>query len=219
MGYLNAVGKFGKQRTARVDGYTVNLYKVNSQSHYPMGKQKGLIYHWTAGTYDQCYDAYNLNIVFDPQKGVAHVVKTIKFSQLAQHLWGRNTGMVAITFCSMHRAVNSTSHAGQFPVTPAMLKVGAMVGAEVCAWYDIDPRAKLILPKKKISGSSLVTVGGQIEVPTVTDHATVAKHDGYFPDRWDVNAFMPVIQSQLLTHYDNLKSGKAQFMYKGIVKE
>jgi hypothetical protein len=217
MGYTVALGKFPGYKL--VDGFKVNLLRENSQADEPLGPPKGLVYHWSAGTYDQAFDAYHYSIVFDKAKQKAHVIKNLSVTQKGQHLWTRNSNMLAISFSAMRGAVNTTNHAGLYPVTPEMITAAAKLGAELCAWYSIDPRSALTLPKKKIMGQSLVPVQGTIEVPAVTDHATVAKFDQYFPDRVDVGSFMVPIKYQLNDHYDKLKSKTAEFMYKGIVRE
>jgi hypothetical protein len=215
MGYANAVGK----KAVKVDGKTIYIHRENDQSNRELGPKKALVYHWTAGTYEQCFDAYHFNIIYDKAANKAHAVKNLNTNQLGQHLWGRNTGMLAISFSAMRGAVNTTNHQGLYPITDEMISVGAQLGAELCAWYFINPREFLTLPKKQIQGNNLVTVSGIIKVPTITDHATIAKFDSYSESRWDVGTYMVKVKEQLLTHYDKLKADKAKFQYLGIIKD
>jgi len=224
MGYLNATKLYGKQDSALIDEFNLYLFGENTQASRPLGKPQGVVFHHTAGTYNQCFNGYHFNVVYDVKTQKAHIVKNLTIKQLGQHLWGRNTGMLAISFSSMRGAVNMTNHPGPYPINAAMLQVATIFTAELCAWTSLNPKGNLVLPKKRISGNSLITVpGASITVPVLGDHAIYARHDGYFPSRWDVGGpegeIMKALAPAIATHHDRLKSGKATFEYLGLLKE
>lgn len=223
MGYVNAVKAFGRKSSISVDKFNVFLFDHNDQVKDPCVRPNGIVFHWTAGTYNQSYDGYHYTVVFDTATGRAHVVKNLNLSDKGQHLWGRNSGKIGIAFAGMKGAVNLTNHMGPWPVVQAMQIEGGRLAAEICAWKHIDPRNSRVEPHKVIRGNQLVPTGRTIIVPVISDHYTWAQHDGYQGSRWDVGGLdgriLDDTAEELLKHYDGLKTGRHSFQYLGIIKE
>lgn len=172
-----------------------------------------IVWHWTAGTDASLYDDYHFNVSVDTTKTKAVVFKALQFSEKGQHLWQRNTGTIGFSFCAL------STNAANKP-TPVMVDAGAILTAEVCAWKGIDPRGTIVLPEKKYvaSSDSMSNTGKYIAFPNISDHASFARKDGYYPDRVDIDTLLPVLVKKAQAHYDLLKQGKAKFTYLPIIK-
>lgn len=203
--FIDAVKYFGKATSLTENGTLVSLHAANQQKREPVGKIQGLTLHWSAGSWVGCWDDYHVTVAFDKFSKKAVLVKCLETRAKGQHLWGRNTGMYAISFAAM--ADKST------PVTPEQLQLAGEFAGEACAWFHLDPRGTLTLPKMRAAGSSIVRIPGEIQVPVIHDHAALAKHDLYFPDRWDIDDLLDDVQRIARETYDALKSGKRQFKY------
>ena len=209
--FLDATKLFGPVGTVRqVDfiGMRINLHASNDQRTETHVLPFTLLYHWLASDWDDVHNSYPFCVVHNPATGQVGVVQTLDWDEKPKHLWGRNTGTTAIGFAGMRDARRDSRGnlvMGSRPINDAMLAVGAVLGAEICAWKRIEPRGKVNVPKKRIVGSALVDVPGQrMYMPAVTDHSAYARQDGYPGDRWDVWTLMPVIQENLLIAYDDL---------------
>lgn len=200
-----------KVTSAKLTGtFTASLHYENDQADQDLGKPSRLIYHWSAGTYTQAWDGYHYGIGFDTKTKKAVVLRFLTIDQKGKHLWGRNGGSVGVSFLAM---------ADKHPVTKEQVLAAARLGAELCAWRQIDPRAKETVPQMTCdkSASNIWTTGKQIVMPTVTDHTSYAKQDGYGAWRIDIgDKFVPVYH-ELLAIYDALKAGKDTFQFKNIL--
>lgn len=190
-----------------INGIKFNLLSDNTRGE-SSGVEKHLVNHWTAGTATQLFNGYHYNIT--EVNNEVFVFKTLNRKEKGQHVWGRNTGAIGNTLCCMYNNKKPTDK---------MIDALAILNAEQCAWYNIDPRKQIQLAKKKRTGvNSLVTVSGFINAPTVSDHSFFAKQDGYASDRWDIGDYMKIVYDKCLKYYDELKSGKRQFTFKEIIK-
>lgn len=183
--------------------------KINSQRKDPMGELLGLVMHHSGVQKGIVFDDYHFNIT-EGKDGQVYVFKTLGFNEKGQHLWGRNTGLLATSLCCLAT--------GKDTPTENMIKANAILNAEKFAWKRLN-FGRLILPAKKIFSGNLVNIVGEtITIDSLSDHGSYAKLDGYFPDRWDVGEG---IKNTIITltkkHYSDLKSGKAQFIFKDLM--
>lgn len=209
--------------SGHVDGLSIHVVDENGQKNDPLGTPQGVILHWSAGTYTQCFNAYHFNIVYNPETKHASVVRTLNWKMKGQHLWGRNTGMVGISFCAMADAnppasMSAPAHFGSHPVTDAQVEAAAVLVAEICAWKHLDPSGTITVPQKRISGDSLINTGSTIQAPVVTDHRFYAQHDGYAADRWDIERYMAQVYTKANQYYKELKAHTRQFQFEPLLK-
>jgi hypothetical protein len=192
---------------------TLQLCYENDQKDGDPGTSKRIIFHWSAGNYNQCWDGYQFGVVYDAKTGQAYAVRFLKGNQKGKHLWARNTGSIGISFMAMA--------SGQ-PVTKAQLMVGARLAAEYCAWHRIDPRATETIDQMACdqpNANSIWKTGKMIQMKVVSDHASYAQQDGYGRFRVDVGTGnMNGIMTELLRIYDALKAGHEKFMMLDIIK-
>jgi hypothetical protein len=195
-----------------------NLKRVNSQRDDGnafdsfLNTSYGIVWHWTAGNSTDLYDDYHFNVSTGIDKKPI-VFKTLKFTEKGQHLWGRNSGMIGLGFCAL------STQAGNKP-TAEMIDTGALLTAEICAWKRIDPKGFLKLPGKQqtADGKALYNTGHTVSIPTIADHATYAKSDGYYPDRVDVAEILPILTRKAIAYYDELKKGKRSFVFLSLLQ-
>lgn len=192
MGYFDA-SKHRIPGRIVVDGLTVDLIAKNTQKGMRLGPIKRATIHWTADRYTYAYDDYHYCFVWDKANRKMHVVKMLRLSQMGQHAKLANTGNVGMSFCAM-RGATSLSNLGPEPIEPEMLKGGAIFAAEFCAWHKLDPRKQLV------------------------DHRIVDKEIGRNA-KWDIEPYWDEFLKLAIEHYDKLKTGKAQFQYKNILKD
>lgn len=193
-------------------GRTFSIRKVNGQKDEPLGDKLGWVAHWSACAEPLVFDDYHINICTSLDKSTPVIAKALKFNQKGQHLWGRNTGLIGISFSCL--AVNKATYP-----TGKMVEAMALVIAEASAWFGINPEDLMSLPKKKAVGDSLVTVKGTLLMPAVTDHAAFAKSDGYTGHRIDIGTFLAPVRARSIALYKELKSNKRQFELVGILKD
>ena len=208
--FLDVSNRMGKHNVARIGGIALTLHATNQSKAHTLGKVKSVVFHWTAGTYTQVFDAYHVNIAFDAVQNKAYVIQTVKLDRLGEHLWHRNTGAIGISFAAMWKAERKEH--GKFPVTPEMLELGAQVAAEICAWRHLDPRGNL-------------THTDGLVAPVVSDHLFYAKADGYEALRWDVEPWVGLLRGRTATIYDELKGapmpngGRREFEFEALFGE
>jgi hypothetical protein len=190
----------------------VMIIRANSQRKEALGAYRGVCMHWTAGNHTTVFDGYHLNVADNGR--VALIVKPLPLDKKGQHVWGRNTGIVGVTYCAMHNA--TSSNYGKAQPTSRQREALQTVIAEFCAWRRLDPRGEIEIPKMRISGSQLVAAGGTVKVPVLADHAKYAQLDGYPRDRWDTGRFYEEDRAEILKIFDELKNGKRQFRFASI---
>ena len=224
---FDASGMVNKNKSVSAAGLNVALVAANDQKTEAMGTPIGIVFHWTAGDYVTCYDDYHFCIAFDVKAQEPVIVRMLNWKNKGKHIWGYNTGMVGISFCAMADGVMLDSthmRAVNYPVPAACIEAAATLAAEICAWKAIDPFGTITLDEKIVQGSSLVATGKTIDVPTILDHAYMAKKCGYFPERWDVQAYYPRLVNRAQAVYKELKGapmpggGKRSFFFESLLK-
>lgn len=147
----------------------------------PLGKPEKITMHWSAGSYTQTFDHYHFNILGD-----GRVEQTLSIKVKGSHTWRRNSGNIGIGWCAMATK--------KHPVTAAQKEAAAVLIAELCGCFDIDPDAD------------------------VKDHAYYAKQDGYFPDRWDVGDLMVPLLKRVKELRSELRTGKRKNTLTGVLR-
>lgn len=153
-------------------------------------REPKLYLHWTAGKYDQTFDAYHLNI-----RGDGSVVKTLDFTHVPEATYCRNTGSIAITLCCAQDADPDVG-LGDYPPTENQIDCAAQIVAVITRALDIP-----------------------IDVEHVMTHAEAADNlDGYYAcdpygpandcDKWDLAILRD--NDRWMTGGDILR-GKAKF--------
>lgn len=193
-------------------GRTFTIRKTNEQADEPIGDRVAWVPHWSACPENLVFDDYHINICRSLDHKTAIIAKTLKFSQKGMHVWGRNTGLLAISF-----ACPAISQ----PTKPngVMVDAMALAIAESCAWHGIDPEKEIVLPRKRADGDTLKTVSGLVKFHPITDHAGYAKADGYSSYRVDIGTFLAPVRSKAIAFYKELKANKRQFELTSILKD
>lgn len=191
-----------------VNNMSYPIVDENSQKNDSLGTIKGIVCHWTAGDYKTFFNGYHVNIGFINNQVV--VVRTLDFKQKGQHLWGRNSNMLAITICAMKDWILKPNQ--------YQLDTMSLIIAEVCCWYDLDPTGFLTLPRKQNQNNTLVTLEGNQTFNVISDHREFAIHDGYSSERQDIKEYMLPVRQKAIEYYKELKSGKRRFIFLDIIK-
>jgi len=220
---LDASDLFRRQATVPFIGMSIGLKAANKQRHEAAGAPVAVCFHWSAGDWDDVYDDYRFGVVWNNVSRQTGLIKTLDWKEKEQAVWGRNTGVVNIGFAGMMDAYQDAASnlvTGPRPLNTDMITLGALIGAEVCAWKRIDPRAKITVPEKRPNAdmTQLIPTGRMIKVPTVWDHAGWAKVDGYARHRWDIHKYQPEVNKRLLEFYDELKARTRQFQFETFLK-
>ncbi len=168
--------------------------------------EKHIVNHWSAGRRNQLWDGYHFNITEINDQ--IFVFKTLKRKEKGQHLWGRNTGCIGNSICSMFE--------GDKP-TDGMIDTLALLNAEQCAWYGLNPEGTILLPKKKVIEGKLVTIAGNINAPIIADHKHFSDIE-YPSQRIDIGVYMITVKRKAIQYLKELKDGKRQFLFKEIIK-
>ena len=210
--FLDASSLFGKQSTAEFEGCTVQLIEENGQKNDDPGPMKFITAHWSAGNYTQCFNSYHAQICYNADTQKAFIVKCLKFSQKAQGTWSRNSNNWNVSFAG---------EAAGCPVVQAQIDMMAQLIGEVCAWKEIDPKATIELTAYTCDkeANHIWATGGTIKAATVSDHRHFAVADGYPQWRSDVGSLYPQVLAKAQGHYDSLKAGKTEFLFKDFFTE
>lgn len=228
--------------TKKVD-HSKGLYllKQNTQKNETMGKPLHIVFHHTAGHKNVVCDDYHF--CGAEVEGKAYVVKTLKTNEKGQHLWGRNSGAIGYSLCSMAK-----TKAGKFiqPSDQQLEHAGLWLG-EYSAWKNLDIKGTISLINKDYipSTKTLESMGTYENYAIVADHGYFALHDRYYPDRWDIGEYAytelqlrsATLRKELLTIkpgqrkntyltdiieyglkvYQELKAGKRKFQLESIL--
>lgn len=179
-----------------------------------------MAYHISGSDYYAKFAHYNIcvNLVpGNPKKAVSTI--THPLNMVSAGTLGRNTGMLNISMICGAEGVWQFDANGNLvlkskvaPIVDALIEEAAKAGAECCIRFNIDPKGFVRLPKKRLVGSSLVTIPGEtIQVKTVTDHRFFAVQDGYPRDRFDVGVIMEKVYRKLFWYYTELLAGRMPF--------
>jgi len=96
----------------------------------------GIVFHWTAGRYDQVFDDYHYNITYNPKTKKAEVVKTCEDdSETKAHTWHRNPGRIGISLCSAFEA--TTENMGEFPPVDVQIETACALAGKLAHIYSI----------------------------------------------------------------------------------
>ena len=147
--------------------------------------------HWTAGTYDQVFDDYHINI---GEQGELYLTCNM-LRDLKEHTWKRNSRAIGITLCCAKGAVLNYHwqpvYAG-YPPTELQVEQMAIVIAILCRELELE-----------------------ISFTTVKTHAEVAFLDGYGPGqddpdmRWDLLRLSGLPETRVLRPGGELLRKKA----------
>ncbi len=102
------------------------MRRENVDSTAELGTPNAITLHWSAGTHDQTFDHYHINITGDGT--VVQTRPTHGTGSLGSHTWHRNTGNIGIGICAMADGV---------PITPAQEDSAARTVAELMGVYGI----------------------------------------------------------------------------------
>ena len=190
-----------------VDGVKAGVQRVNTQKHEPLLTIKGIVLHWTAGPKALCFDDYHYNVI--DVAGKASVVQTLLPTQKGMHLYGRNTGMLGITVCAMQNPKLKSS----LP-TDAQIEAMALLCAEICCFKNLNPDGDLFDAPVIVNRIRTKEI---FKAPVLSDHKYWAIKDSYYPDRWDIDTYMPIVLKKAIGYYKELKSNKRQFQFQGVL--
>lgn len=197
MGYKDLSGKHaskGRPIVASIAKLPITVQFGNTQRHMKLGKIKRITMHWSVGPYTMAFDDYHVNILFDEATGEAHVIKTLKYSEMGRHAAQANTGNIGIGFAAMMKTNTSTGE-GRYPITGRMLAVAAQFVAEFCCWHNLDPRTDALTDHKRVD----IEVGRKSKI--------------------DIGLYFEPFKADVIARYDALKAGKLKFQYRGILTD
>ena len=147
--------------------------------------------HWTAGTYDQVFDDYHINI---GEHGELYLTCNM-LREYKSHTWRRNSRSIGVTLCCAKGAVLNYHwqlvYAG-YPPTELQVEQMAIVIAILCRELELE-----------------------ISFTTVKTHAEVALLDGYGPGqddpemRWDLLRLSGLPETRVLRPGGELLRKKA----------
>lgn len=96
----------------------------------------GIVFHWTAGRYNQTFKDYHYCITYDPKKKKAFVLKTCAAdTDKKAHTWHRNTGRIGIALCCCLNATDK--NLGAYPPAEQQIEVAAALAGSLIKKYSI----------------------------------------------------------------------------------
>lgn len=195
--------------TFNLNGVTFEYIRENHTRNIFSEKELHLCNHWTGGNPKQLYDKYHNNLT--EVNGVIYGFRTLKRLEKSEALWQRNTGSVNNTMCLLATKKNMPSQ--------NLLTALAILNAEQCAWYKLNPEGLIVLPKKKlINPTTLITVAGSISAPIISDHKFFADKD-YPSGRVDIGKErIEFVRKKAIEFFNELKAGKRQFQFLELIK-
>lgn len=127
---------------------------------------KGIVFHWSAGRYNQTFKDYHYNITYDPKTKKASIIKTCDSDEeLKAHTAYRNTGRIGISLSCAYNA--TTENLGSYPPTDQQIELACSLAGKLIKKYGIKP-----------------------EDDEINTHADWAIVDNYGPgqtcERWDL---------------------------------
>jgi hypothetical protein len=200
--------------TINIENRIFTIHKANKQKNDNMGRPLFITWHWSACAETELFDDYHFNVSINAAKTKPIVFRMLSDTQKGQHLWGRNTGAVGFSFNCLATTV-------QTKPTALMIEAGSVLSAEFCAWHRLDPAGSITIQQKQqtMAGDRLIETGQTILMPIVTDHASYAKVDGYYPDRIDIDTYLPILKKRTIDVYKDLKAGRRKFTYLDLLKQ
>lgn len=146
----------------------INHEQLRTLAKNAKGGINHIYLHWTAGTYDQIFDDYHINIGW---QGELYLTCNM-LREYKEHTWHRNSKAIAITLCCAKDAIlayKCNPVFGAYPPTMLQVEQMAMVIAILCHELELE-----------------------INNDTVMTHGEAADRDGYGPKfpvsdmRWDL---------------------------------
>jgi len=130
---------------------------------------KGIVFHWSAGKYDQVFEDYHYCITYNPTTKKAKIVQMCESDdEIKAHTWHRNKGRIGISLSCAYNA--TTGNLGQYPPTDAQIEMACALAGRLIKKHGIKP-----------------------EDDEVNTHADWADYDNYGPtrnengcERWDL---------------------------------
>jgi len=126
----------------------------------------GIVFHWSAGRYDQVFNDYHYNITYNPKTKQAKIVKTCESDdELKAHTWHKNTGRIGIALACCYNA--TSENLGNYPPVEAQIEMACALAGQLIKKYNLPPEE-------------------------IKSHAEWATLDGYGPGsddpetRWDL---------------------------------
>lgn len=206
--------------TKDISKFNVSNFKLNGidfeykRENHTRGvfdeKSLHLVNHWTGGNPRQLFDKYHNNLT--EVNGIVYGFRTLKRLEKSEALWQRNTGSINNTMCLLANSKKTMP-------SENLLIALAMLNAEQCAWYKLDPEGNIVLPKKKLlDPNTLITVNGSISAPIIADHKFFSDKD-YPAGRVDIGLERILfVRKKAIEFFNDLKSGKRQFQFLDLIK-
>lgn len=101
-------------------------------------KPNGIVFHWSAGRYNQTFDDYHYNVTYDPvTKKAKKVITCESDEEMKYHSWPSKScaGTIGISACSMLNATEKNF--GEYPITDAQIEMMAAIAGEKVKQYGI----------------------------------------------------------------------------------
>lgn len=188
-------------------------YKKENHTRGVFGeKELHICNHWTGGNPNQLFDKYNNNLT--EINGIIYAFRTLQRLEKSEALWQRNTGCINNTMALLANNKNKKTMPSE-----NLLTALALLNAEQCAWYKLNPEANIILPKKKlIDSDTLINVPGSISAPIISDHKFFADKD-YPAGRVDIGEErITFVRKKAIEFFQELKTNKRQFQFLELIK-
>jgi len=177
-----------------VRGLESTLNELHEMAVAARGQVDKIYIHWSAGTYDQVWDSYHINITGHPTR----IMRTTDdLTQIKSHTWKRNTGAIGLCMACCYDAVAYADGGidfGNYPPTPAQIDITSNLIAVLCHGLDIP-----------------------IDSEHVMTHAEAADLDDYGPattfERWDLWKLPDLPGSGEIMNGGDVLRGKAHWYY------
>ena len=136
---------------------------------WPEVKMRGIIWHWTAGTYTpSALDLSHYHFVIDGQ-GHYHDGVAIELNAnpirpgYAAHTLHCNTGFIGVSCASMAGAVENSTN-GNFPLRERQVDTLITLSAALCQFYDISPSEKTTLSHAEVQNNLGIRQRGKWDI-------------------------------------------------------
>lgn len=96
----------------------------------------GVVFHWSAGRYDQVFNDYHYNITYNPKTKQAKIIKTCESDdELKAHTWHKNTGRIGIALACCYNA--TSENIGSYPPTEAQIEMACALAGRLIKEHGI----------------------------------------------------------------------------------
>lgn len=93
--------------------------------------------HWSAGTYNQYFDSYHINVLENPAR---FILTTEDLTEYKSHTWRRNSNAIGISLACCYNALPNDGYNtdfGDYPPTPDQIELMAKIVAVLSLGLDI----------------------------------------------------------------------------------